>query len=179
MAHIHTEPGQHDVTSSALIVRLDTPSPQILLHIHKKYGRLMQPGGHVELTETPWQAVLHEITEETGYNLEQLVVLQPKIRLKHLSNGVIHPVPACESTHIAIEKHFHTDRAYAFATYALPADLPAKGESTDLFWYDAAALVGLPDTEIGEDIRNICLFVLTVCAISWEQTPLTDFEADI
>ena len=108
MPHIQTGPGQHDTTSRALIVRLDTPSPQILLHIHKKYGRLMQLGGHVELTETPWQAVL-----------------------------------------------------------------------TDLFWYDATALTGLPDAEIGEDIRNICLFVLTVCAISWEQAPLTDFEAGI
>jgi 8-oxo-dGTP diphosphatase len=66
MAHIHTKPGQHDFTASAFIIRIDTPKPKVLLHMHKKLGVLLQPGGHIELNENPWQAVHHEIEEETG-----------------------------------------------------------------------------------------------------------------
>ena len=59
MAHIHNEPGQHDLTVSAFIINVsDKENPKILLCRHKKLGKLLQPGGHVELDENPWQAVL-------------------------------------------------------------------------------------------------------------------------
>jgi len=63
MAHIHTQPGQHDHTASAYIVRTDFDEPKIMLHLHRKIGKYLQFGGHVELHETPWQAVVHELRE--------------------------------------------------------------------------------------------------------------------
>lgn len=81
MAHIHTEPGQHDHTASGFIVRTDTPEPTLILHRHKKTGKYMQFGGHIELDETPWQAVRHELMEESGYDLSDLQILQPMQRL--------------------------------------------------------------------------------------------------
>jgi len=42
--------------------------PRIILHKHRKLNKLLQFGGHVELDETPWQAVLREIAEESGYD---------------------------------------------------------------------------------------------------------------
>jgi hypothetical protein len=49
MAHIHTEPGQHDFTASAFIIRLDRlderGQPKLLLHKHKKLHKLLQFGG--------------------------------------------------------------------------------------------------------------------------------------
>ena len=65
MPHIHTKPGQHDHTVSAFIVRLDGKQPRILLHRHKKSGVYMQFGGHIELHENPWQAISHELLEES------------------------------------------------------------------------------------------------------------------
>jgi 8-oxo-dGTP pyrophosphatase MutT (NUDIX family) len=56
MPHIHTGPGEHDHTASAVIIRNESDGPKVLLHLHKKLNRLLQPGGHVELHETPWQA---------------------------------------------------------------------------------------------------------------------------
>jgi len=53
MSHIHTNPGEHDQTVSAFIIRTDTAEPELLLHVHKKLGVLLQPGGHIELNETP------------------------------------------------------------------------------------------------------------------------------
>jgi len=49
MSHIHTQPGQHDMTVSAFIVRQVDGEWKCLVHLHKKAGKLMQVGGHVEL----------------------------------------------------------------------------------------------------------------------------------
>lgn len=65
MSHIHPGHGQHDICVSAYIVLLGDES-KMLLHKHRKLGTLLQFGGHVELDETPWQAVLREIMEESG-----------------------------------------------------------------------------------------------------------------
>lgn len=100
MPHIHTEPGQHDQTASAFIIRTDTPEPAVLFHMHKKVHILLQPGGHIELHETPWQAVLHEIHEETGYELSQLTILQPQQRIRTLSGAVNHPMLINQNTHL-------------------------------------------------------------------------------
>lgn len=40
MAHIHTKPGQHDLTASAYIIRDDGNEPVVLLHRHKKLGAI-------------------------------------------------------------------------------------------------------------------------------------------
>ena len=70
MPHIHTEPDQHDMTVSAYIVRTDSAEPLCLVHMHRKIGKLAQIGGHIELNETPWQSIAHELEEESGYTLE-------------------------------------------------------------------------------------------------------------
>ena len=58
MPHIHTGEGEHDLTASAILVRkINDLGFSVLLHKHKKIDRIMQPGGHVELTENPYQAV--------------------------------------------------------------------------------------------------------------------------
>ena len=51
MGHIHTDPGQHDLTVSAFIVRESDGRPLLLVHRHKSLALLLQPGGHVELDE--------------------------------------------------------------------------------------------------------------------------------
>ena len=87
MPHLHTQPHGHDVTISAWILR-QFPSDGVrrqqwkaLVHKHRKMNLWIQPGGHVEHTENPWQALAHELHEETGYSIDQLSVLQPWDRL--------------------------------------------------------------------------------------------------
>ncbi len=53
MAHIHTQPGQHDHTASAYIFRVDFDEPKLVLHLHRKINKYLQFGGHIELHETP------------------------------------------------------------------------------------------------------------------------------
>lgn len=85
MPHIHTAPNQHDHTVTGYVIRTDGDQPRALLHVHKKLGKLLPPGGHIELDETPWAAMLHELREEAGYDAGQLLVLQPTIA--HASSG--------------------------------------------------------------------------------------------
>src|ERR1043166_6552950 len=107
MSHIHTKPGQHDQSISMFIVRIDQKEPKIMFHFHKKYKVYMQFGGHVELNENPWQAVLRELKEETGYQISQLKILQPRDRIKKLTGVELHPVPLTFTTHIAGPAHRH------------------------------------------------------------------------
>jgi 8-oxo-dGTP pyrophosphatase MutT (NUDIX family) len=53
------------VTASALVV--DLRSGLLLLHRHRRIGRWLQPGGHIEPAEAPEAAALREVAEETGY----------------------------------------------------------------------------------------------------------------
>ncbi len=179
MAHIHTEPGQHDATAGAIIIRLDGAEPRVLFHMHKKHHKLMQPGGHIELHETPWQAILHEITEETGFALDQLELLQPKHRLRHLTGAVLHPVAVCQNTHVVDTEaeHYHSDTMYAFTANGEPGGQPNDDESQDLRWLTATELSELPDDQISLNAREIALYVLSDYLEDWERVPLSDFES--
>jgi len=166
MAHIHTEPGQHDLTVSAFIVR----DGRLLLHRHKRMGVLMQPGGHVELAEDPWQALAHEIAEETGYRLSQLHVLQPRERLCKLSGARVHPYPICVTTHevTGLPGHFHTDLVYALTTEEEPHEAPAPGESSALVWVSRAELMDLPPEDVFTNVREIGCYVFDTVLVEWE-----------
>ena len=81
------------VTGSAVVVgRRGT-----VLHLHKRLHRWLQPGGHLEAGEAPWDAALRESEEETG-----LVVSHPDggPRLLHVD---VHP---------AAQGHTHLDLRY-------------------------------------------------------------------
>lgn len=108
--------GPVHVTASAVVVgRRGT-----VLHRHRKLGRWMQPGGHVDPGETPPEAALRESEEETG-----LAVAHPPggPRLIHLD------------VHRAAGGHTHLDLRYLLL--GPDADPhPAPGESPDARWYD-------------------------------------------
>lgn len=129
MPHIHTLPGQVDQSATGFIVRDDFDEPKALFHVHRKLGSLLPPGGHVELDETPWMAMAHELHEESGYSLNELRVVQPKVRLKHLSGITLHPLPVVSNTHDIPDDHFHTDLDYLFIASAPSQGKPEEGEN--------------------------------------------------
>lgn len=162
MAHIHTISGQHDNTVSAFIVHEEKEA--VLLHRHRKLGLLVQPGGHVELHENPWEAIAHELDEETGYSLSQLEVLSHSPSIRGLEE-TIHPIPlAYRSHHFPGTEvpHFHTDAAFGFVTNQLPLKAPHEDESQDLLWLTASELESISASEIIHDTRVIALHLLTV-----------------
>ena len=182
MPHLHTAPGQHDLTVSLFLVRTDGPEPVVLLHHHRSLGVWMQTGGHVELTETTWQAVAHELREETGYELDQVAVLQPALRLGPLPDNDVHPQPICLRT-VPVARgveheHWHIDLGFALVTAEAPRLAVSPGESTELAWLTRRQLLDLPAGETYEDVRQIHLYILDRLLDAWPAVPAAEADWD-
>jgi 8-oxo-dGTP pyrophosphatase MutT (NUDIX family) len=103
------------VTASAVVVgRRGT-----VLHRHRRLGRWMQPGGHLDPGETPDEAALRESQEETG------------LALAHPPGG---PLFIHLDVHQAAGGHTHLDLRYLLLGPDLDPD-PPPGESPDARWY--------------------------------------------
>jgi 8-oxo-dGTP pyrophosphatase MutT (NUDIX family) len=177
MPHIHTQPNQHDQTTCAFIVRLDRPKPTIMLHDHKKLGKLLPFGGHIELDETPWQAITHELIEESGYEINQLQILQPKSRIKSLTGISLHPYPICYNTHAFDESgHYHTDAGFAFITNQDPMHPIRPGESDKIIEVDQISIRNYSESEMSENIKEICEFIFDEALSSWEAVDTKEFK---
>lgn len=102
------------VTASAVVVG----RRGVLLHRHRKLGRWMQPGGHLDPGEEPAEAAVRECREETG-----LAVTHPwgEPRLVHLD------------VHAAAAGHVHIDLRYLVEGPDASPD-PEPGESPEVAW---------------------------------------------
>ena len=174
MAHLHTGPGEHDLTVSAYVVIWDAV-PRVLVHRHRVHGVLLQCGGHVELGETPWAAVAHELAEETGFTLGELDVLQPRPLAVPVVGAVAHPVPFCFETHPIGRDHFHTDLGYALVARAEPVGGPDAGESQDLRWLTLDQLRA--EVAAGDGLNDVAEVYAAIVAeaSAWHRIPATDF----
>lgn len=175
MAHIHTDPGQHDLTASAFIVRTDLPEPVILLHMHRRIHKWMHFGGHVELHENPWQAVAHEVKEESGYDITQLMLLQPDIQRREFTGIISHPFPAAIITGpFPGLDHFHTDITYGFITSEDPKHTIKDGESQEFRAFTRDELAALGEDEILPNVQEIALLIMDDYAKNWKQVAVTN-----
>ena len=134
--------------ASAFIV--DPYTKKILLIKHKKNGRWTQPGGHIEGDETPEEAALREVYEETGLRVRLLGDRFPR------EEDFIRPLGIQRNRHLKEdgEMHMHVDIIYV----AVPNDdqevvLNAE-ESDDIKWFSRNELENIncfPDIRITMD----------------------------
>jgi 8-oxo-dGTP pyrophosphatase MutT (NUDIX family) len=106
--------GPVHLTASALVVG----RRGLVMHRHRRLGRWMQPGGHLDPGEEPSGAAIRESQEETG------------IRAVHPPGG---PTLVHVDVHPAALGHVHLDLRYLL----LGADVdpaPPPGESQDVRW---------------------------------------------
>lgn len=173
MAHLHTMPGGHDVTASAMIFRLDGDEPRMLVHLHRKLGWWLQPGGHVEHTEDPWQALVHEVREEAGFDVDQLMVCQPLAPIDSFGSDVPHPTPSMLSTHEVTPGHFHSDLKFCLIADGDPRHSVAEGESTHLRWVSVAEYADMDGH--GADVLAMMRSLVEGALPSWPRFPATTF----
>jgi 8-oxo-dGTP pyrophosphatase MutT (NUDIX family) len=120
------------VTASLFIV--DPRSRRVLLHHHRRLGRWLQMGGHLETGEAPAAAALREGREESG--LADLELLSPEI-----FDVDVHLIPSSDGD----PDHFHYDVRYVARTATPEAIALDATESRDLAWVDLDRAVELMD----------------------------------
>jgi 8-oxo-dGTP pyrophosphatase MutT (NUDIX family) len=124
------------VTGSAIVVG---PRGVVLLQ-HKRLGFWMQPGGHIDAGESPWDAALREAREETGLDV-RFVGDTP--RLVHVD------------MHAGGRGHTHLDMRYLIdGGDADPS--PPQDESQHIGWFDwEAAIERAGDDRLKSALRSL------------------------
>lgn len=120
----------------------------VLLHLHRRTGLWLPPGGHIEPGELPDEAALRETMEEAG--LAVRLVGRPGI--DHHADDAPRQLVRPEGVQLEdiSPEHQHIDLIY----FAVPegevpegADLPELGGEGGMQWVDEAELARLPVTE--------------------------------
>jgi 8-oxo-dGTP pyrophosphatase MutT (NUDIX family) len=126
--------GPVHVTASAIVLG----ARGTVLHWHKRAGGWLQPGGHVDAGETPWQAALRETHEETGL-------------------PVRHPVGGPQLLHLDVHAagpHVHLDLRYLLhSDDAEPC--PPPGESQLVRWFSVADAIAVADSALVDGLRRV------------------------
>lgn len=129
------EAGPRHVTGSGFVVG----SRGIVLLHHLKLSMWVQPGGHVDDGETPWEAARREVVEETGLPAEY------RGGTPELAHVSVHDVP---------DNHIHYDLRYLFvAGDADPA--PPAGESQDVHWFGWADAIERAEPQLTAILRAL------------------------
>ncbi len=108
----------------------------MVLHLHRRLGRWLQPGGHLEPGEPPEAAAVRECREETGLPAEHA---STGPRLVHID---VHPANG----------HVHLDLRYLLVTPDLDPD-PPPGESPAVAWFGWDEAADLADEALSGALR--------------------------
>ncbi len=118
------------VTGSGIVV-----GPRgVLLLKHKRLGIWLQPGGHIDPGEMPWDAALRESREETGLDVSFAGPLD--------EDGI--PELIHVDVHAGGRGHTHLDARYLLDGGALDPSPPAD-ESQEVAWFDWPDAIALAD----------------------------------
>ncbi|MGC4856856.1 NUDIX hydrolase [Micromonospora sp. DT4] len=122
------------VTVGALLVR---SGDEVLLVDHLAYGIPLQPGGHLEPTDsTLISAAVRELVEETGVDPGRLF---PASQIPvYVEYGKVPARPAKDEP-----EHFHLDFGYSFVTAQADVGRIQESEVRGAKWYPLSVAEGL------------------------------------
>lgn len=126
--------GDRQNTGSAVLISTEVV-PRVLLVHHKKFNTWMQPGGHAERNEAPYQAAIREVFEETGINITEFI--KPGEKVDEYAYILPAPLFVMEQQivpHGGQPLHYHLDHLFVVH---VPWQEPvvAEGESHGIGWF--------------------------------------------
>jgi 8-oxo-dGTP pyrophosphatase MutT (NUDIX family) len=128
------------ITAGCFVITRDK---KVLLLQHKKLGRLLQPGGHVDAEDaSPFATALRELEEETGISADLLqrrsLILENEVVPFHIDT---HPIPANATK--GEDAHYHHDFQYLMLIGDAQDIHMNENESTDWQWIEWSEFKGL------------------------------------
>ncbi len=164
MPHIHTGEGQFDFTVAGYLVHKN----KTLLIKHKYLPIWTPPAGHIELNQTPIDALFTEIREETGIDASHLKLIETQSHTKDFKRGqaTALPLPFDLEYHPIIDGHQHVNLAYIVKTDTDNVE-PGSGESNTFRWFTAKELHSFKDTN--DSILSSALYALEY--VSQKESP--------
>lgn len=128
------------VTGSGIVIG----ARGVVLLEHKRLGIWLQPGGHIDPGETPWDAALRETREETGLAVSFA--------------GPIDAGGVPELLHVDVHEggrgHMHLDLRYLIDGGDADPD-PPEGESQLIDWFEWSAAVDRADPGLSGLLRSL------------------------
>ena len=125
-----------------------------LLHKHRKHGRWLPAGGHIEESETPEEAALREVKEETGLEIE--LIPQENLWVEYDHAKSLHRPFFCFLQNIPASAnepvHQHMDLVY-LALVKEP--FIEKRDLMGFHWFSPGEVLAFGDNEIFADTKEI------------------------
>jgi 8-oxo-dGTP pyrophosphatase MutT (NUDIX family) len=124
------------LTASGFVINIE--ARRVLLHHHRRLGRWLQMGGHIEPDESPASAALRESREESG--IEDLTLVTGRI-----FDVDVHLIPAGRGE----PEHRHFDLRYVISSPLSSGEVIAPAESVELGWFtfdEAIARMNSPES---------------------------------
>ncbi len=113
---------------------------RVLLHFHRKLGKWLPPGGHIEDNELPDEAAIREVVEETGIGAR--LIGARGLSLEDVPRQLV--VPAGIQVENIYPGHQHIDLVYFAVVDADGGEIdPALAESDKVGWYGEDELQSL------------------------------------
>ena len=120
---------------------------KVLLHLHRKLGMWLPPGGHIEKDELPDDAAVREVLEETGIKVELMGE-----RREDIEDPVqLHRPAGVQLEHIG-PGHEHVDLIY-FACPRGSTTISAEFEKDKVGWYTPE---DWDDMDVNAEVRGWC-----------------------
>lgn len=144
MPHIHTGTGELDFNVCGYVVHND----KALLIKHKYLPIWTPPAGHIEIDQTPIEALYAEIREEAGIPAESLTLMPTKAYAADFERtpaATELPLPFDFEVHPIVDGHRHINMSYVLQSNTNHVE-PGQGESNTFKWFTVDELHAFKDT---------------------------------
>ncbi len=144
MPHIHTGAGELDFTVCGYVVH----DNKTLLIKHKYLPIWTPPSGHIEVNQTPIEALYAEIREEAGIYEDSLELLPTQTQndaFIRTPEAEAMPLPFDFEVHNVIDGHRHINVSYVLKSSTNHVE-PGEGESNTFKWFTVDELRTFKDT---------------------------------